>query len=207
MIKNRWRGKFILVEGIDGAGKTTALKDILQYFAEHFDAVYLKGVAGNGFFGRLAKKFLAGWAFALELLHTTYFCLMPALQNGKLVLMDKYFFFVASHVPESERILDRLAFGCIAPFVIRPDLVIYFQCSPEERIRRLRNMPYSAAHQRIINNPSWIMEREKAYLQKFALSGVRVVSFDNTDLNIEETSRVLQEFICDFMTTEVPHGS
>lgn len=180
MIKNKWRGKFILVEGMDGAGKTTILKAVLPLLQKNYPVVYLKGMGRDTFFGRIAKRFAKTIFFLLELAYVTFFELRSALKRGQVVLMDKYFFFVESHIPETDTKLNRFLLRCFKPLMIKPDKIIYFTVSPEERTRRLKSLPWSRHHQRLIDNPGWSMRRELAYIQAIRKSGAPVIYLGNT---------------------------
>src|ERR1700722_18532074 len=98
------RGKFIVLEGIDGSGKRTQLELLANAFAE-------RGVASTkvsfpnygGFFGKLVAKFLNGEFGALDAVDPRFSALLyagdrleakpsleAALTSGQMVLADRY---------------------------------------------------------------------------------------------------------------------
>lgn len=98
------RGKFIVLEGIDGSGKRTQLELLASAFAQ-------RGVASakisfpnyGGFFGKLVAKFLNGEFGALDAVDARFSALLyagdrleakpsleAALESGQMVLADRY---------------------------------------------------------------------------------------------------------------------
>ena len=198
MIKNKKPGKFILVEGLDGSGKTTAVRRI----ADELGLVYLKGLGRNDFFGKIVKRYAKTFLFLLEVLVITYFPLRRILQSGRNALVDKYFFAAASHIPDVETHLNRLLIRLSEKFILRPDLVVYFSVSPEDRIRRLKNGPYNKFHEMLINDPVWMVEREKAYADIIRSLGLNPIVLDTTNLTRSETAETLRKIITDFLGKE-----
>lgn len=181
-IKNQ-KGKMILFEGLDGAGKTTISKHIIK----NMDMFYCKGVGSNTFLGRAARKFAKTFLFLLELIYITHFSIKPALKKGKFVLQDKYIFFVASHIPDVETILNKLLIKLTNPLLIEPDLIIYFQVSVEQRIKRLTpSVNENRFHKILINNPWLITAREKKYEELLAPYQDKTIFLDTTNKTIEQ---------------------
>ncbi|MBU1179610.1 hypothetical protein KJ885_01565 [Patescibacteria group bacterium] len=202
MRKNETKGRFILVAGLDGAGKTTAMKGALPELQKNCDIVYLKGIGSDNLLGRLAKRFGISFLFLAELLYMTYFPLRKALKQGKVVLMDKYFFFTASHIPDVDTRFNRFLLRICGPLMTKPDTVVYFLLERNERIKRLKAGPYSKYHQRLIDNPDWILEREIAYTAIVRASGAKIIFSDNTGLNITQSVSVFKNIILYFLKGE-----
>lgn len=171
MRKNKYKGRLILLAGLDGSGKTTAAKSLVKQLGYQYHLVYCKGVGSDTILGKLAKRFAKTTLFLLEVLCATIFPIRSALKNDKTVILDKYFFVVASHIPEVETGLNRLMISLFRPVMIRPDLIVYFKVSFDERARRLKNGPYNKFHQRIIDNREWAIEREGSYIKLLEQAG------------------------------------
>jgi thymidylate kinase len=160
MKKNRGKGKLILFEGLDGAGKTVTIRAMLAKLSRS-DIVYCKGMGSNSFFGRLARRFGKTIFFLLEQVGTTFFAIKPALRQGKIVFLDRYFFSVASHSRQLNKTLIALA----EHFLVEPDLIFYFRVGREERIRRLKNLRFNRYHQMLLDFPTLIDERENNFAE------------------------------------------
>ena len=98
------RGKFIVLEGIDGSGKRTQLDLLARAFASRGVAFTEVGFPNyQGFFGKLVAQFLNGEFGALEAVDPHFSALLyagdrleskpaieSALAGGKAILADRY---------------------------------------------------------------------------------------------------------------------
>lgn len=102
MIQKKIRGKFIVFEGIDGAGKTTQAKLLYEFLKEKNVPVVLTKEPTDGKIGRLLNYFLNKEEkinnYALQLLFTADRAdhlekvILPNLKKGKTIICDRYFF-------------------------------------------------------------------------------------------------------------------
>jgi dTMP kinase len=150
------RGKFIVIEGIDGSGKRTQLELLARWFEQ-------KGIAFAqmsfpnyaGFFGKLVARFLNGEFGSLEAVNPHFSALLyasdrleskpvieAALSAGKTVLSDRYVASNLAHqgarVPVEKRAeflkwLDQLEYEVNA--LPREDLVLYLRVPPAQAQR------------------------------------------------------------------------
>ncbi|NOX38391.1 MAG: dTMP kinase [Calditrichaeota bacterium] len=142
----------IAIEGIDGAGKTTQIELLKNYytkqnirvavFKEPSDSPYgkkIKELAINGRYKVSPKE-----EFLLFLNDRIYDCeknIKPALNKKMLVFMDRYYF--SSIAYQSARGLDKkMILKENEKIAVRPDLVIILDVAVKiglSRIRHLRN--------------------------------------------------------------------
>lgn len=200
MRKNIWHGKLVLFEGLDGAGKTSVMLEVMKNIDGKINLLYCKGVGSDTFWGRTAKRFAKTFLFLLELLDITYFSIEPALKAGKIILQDKYIFFVASHIPDVEKRLNKALIKLVYPLLFEPDLIFYFQVSPEERIRRLEGTALkNRFHEMLIDNPWLILEREKKYQELLSAFQNKVICVDTTGKSVSETASVVERELKKFV--------
>lgn len=137
-------GKLIIVEGIDGSGKSTQLQLLLKYlqekglpvfFTEWNSADLVKAITKKG------KKKMTLTPMTFSLLHATDFAhrmvhnILPPLKAGMIVLADRYAFtaFARDVVRGCDRNWVRRVYG----FAPRPDRAFYFKVPIDVSISRL----------------------------------------------------------------------
>ncbi len=115
------RGKFIVIEGIDGSGKRTQLDLLARALAQRgHDLSQVSFPNYNGFFGKLVARFLNGDFGSLDSVDPHFAALLyagdrleskPALESalaaGKLLVSDRYIASNLAHqgsrVPQAQR--------------------------------------------------------------------------------------------------------
>ena len=150
------RGKFIVIEGIDGSGKRTQIELLVRALEAKGVAVAQIGFPNyEQFFGKLVGQFLNGDFGALEDVDPHFSAMLYAgdrlqaapgiradLDAGKMVLADRYIASNLAHqgsrVPREKRgeflaWLKKLEYEIYA--LPPEDLVIYLRVNPEEAHR------------------------------------------------------------------------
>lgn len=182
----RANGLFIVCEGLDCSGKTTSIRKAIEIMGEN--AVYSRGICSDTFAGRIASRFPSTFLFLVEQIYLTHFVIKPKLRKGKIVLQDRYFASVASHVPTAERDYNRLLIRMLGRIMLKPDVLLYFTVSEKERIKRLIENP-SKHHAELIEKPWLIALRENAYAAYYNAFGGKKETIDTTGLSIKESSK------------------
>jgi dTMP kinase len=150
------RGKFIVIEGIDGAGKRTQIEMLARALAEKkIPAVKIGFPNYDGFFGKLVGQFLNGDFGALEAVDPHFSAMLYAgdrlqaapgirrdLEAGNILLADRYVASNLAHqssrVPAEKRDeflgwLKQLEYEVYA--LPQEDLVIYLRMKPADAQR------------------------------------------------------------------------
>src|SRR6478752_7829901 len=137
-------GKLIVVEGIDGSGKSTQLQLAMRYleakglrpfFTEWNSADLVKAVTKRG----KKKNTLTPMTFSL--LHATDFAdrllykIIPPLKAGMIVLADRYAY--TAFARDVTRGVDRQWVRELYSFAVRPDLALYFRVPIDVSLDRL----------------------------------------------------------------------
>jgi dTMP kinase len=137
-------GKLIVVEGIDGSGKSTQLLLAMRYlqslgykpfFTEWNSAELVKAVTKKG------KKNMSLTPMTFSLLHATDFAhrlvhnILPPLKAGMIVLADRYAYtaFARDVVRGCERAWVREVYD----FAPRPDRAFYFKVPIDVSVNRI----------------------------------------------------------------------
>jgi len=150
------RGKFIVIEGIDGSGKRTQIDLLVRALGAKGVAVSQIGFPNyDGFFGKLVAQFLNGEFGALDAVDPHFSALLYAgdrlqaapgirrdLEAGRILLADRYIASNLAHqgarVPAEKRVeflawLKQLEYEVYA--LPPEDLVIYLRVNANEAHR------------------------------------------------------------------------
>src|SRR5262245_59743837 len=141
---HKYPGKLIIVEGIDGSGKSTQLMLAMRYlqargykpfFTEWNSADLVKAVTKKG----KKKRSLTPMTFSL--LHATDFAhrlvhnIIPPLKAGMIVLADRYVY--TAFARDVARGCDPTWLRKMYDFAPRPDLAFYFHVPIDVSVNRL----------------------------------------------------------------------
>lgn len=137
-------GKLIIVEGIDGSGKSTQLallhkwlesKGHKVFFTEWNSSALVKDTTKRG------KKNKSLTPMTFSLLHATDFAsrhyhqILPPLKAGMLVLADRYMY--TAFARDVVRGVSREWVRKVYNFAVRPDMAFYFKVPIEVAMSRL----------------------------------------------------------------------
>ena len=146
MMKSEQTPRFIVFEGIDGAGKTTQLELAEKAFADAGIPLFRTAEPTSGETGKLLRKALSGklqkTPAELALLFTLDRAehnkeIERALADGKTVLCDRYYYSTIAYQGNATdpEWVKRMNLDC--PEIRTPDLCIFLDLSPDESIRRI----------------------------------------------------------------------
>ncbi len=145
MFKNKYSGKFIAIEGLDGSGTTAQVQRLSQYFhSEKIHSLFTQEPTNN-VIGGVARGCLTGdlkinSAVGLQLLFAADRAnhlekeIIPALQAGTNVITKRYF--LSSIAYGSVQINDQDWLWKINDQFLMPDLTILLIISAKTRIER-----------------------------------------------------------------------
>lgn len=174
------KGLLIAIEGIDGAGKTSIAKELVKFLKNlGYDAILLKEPSDSIYAQKIrnAKERLPPEEelelFLRDREIDALKNIIPALENGKVVVMDRYYYSNIAY--QSARGLDadeiRSLNEKIAP---KPDLVILLDISPEIALERIKP-----------RGKTTLFER-KEYLEKVRENFLKIVDKKTVVVNAEK---------------------
>lgn len=141
---NRYKGKLIVVEGIDGSGKSTQLsllsqwlrsQDIAVAFSEWNSSELVRGTTRRG------KKKQMFTPTTFSLIHATDFAdrmeryILPLLKAGAVVCADRYAYTAFGR--DVARGVSRAWVRNLYRFAIRPNLAFYFRVPLDVALDRI----------------------------------------------------------------------
>lgn len=147
MFKNRWPGKFIAFEGLDGAGCSTQAAKLANYFQTKKIPCWLTKEPTNHVIGGLIRGYLTGdWKInspaALQLLFAADRAnhlekeIIPNLKKGLWVISDRYIF--SSLAYGSLEIENQEWLYQMNEQFILPDLTILIKTSAKTCLKRIK---------------------------------------------------------------------
>src|SRR5678815_2522269 len=178
---HQFPGKLIIVEGIDGSGKSTQLqlakryleaKGLKPFFTEWNSADLVKAITKKG------KKKMSLTPMTFSLLHATDFAhrlvhnILPPLKAGMIVLADRYVY--TAFARDVIRGCDPEWVRRVYQFAPRPDRAFYF------------NVPIDVSVSRILSGRAKLKEYEAGMDMNLAPDAV-------TSFKIFQ-SRILEEY-------------
>jgi len=143
----RKRGLFICIEGIDASGKTTHARRLVENLGRKgFDAIYTTEPT-SGEIGKLIRthilqgrervpSVIEALLFAVDRIQHVENTIKPALQEGKIVISDRYVY--SSLAYQGAAGLDLRWIKEINKFAISPDLAVYIDIPAEVVFKRLK---------------------------------------------------------------------
>lgn len=144
---------FIVLEGIDGAGKSTQARLLAQWFEKRGYEVVLTKEPTDTPFGKLIRKLVLiggkegiidgarisheaeALLFAADRAEHVHKLIKPSLEQGKVVISDRYFY--SSLAYQWARGLDLEWLVDLNRFAVRPDLVILLDLPVRESMNRI----------------------------------------------------------------------
>ena len=141
------KGVFICIEGLDASGKTTHAHRLVRNLRrERFDAVYTTEPS-RGEIGRFIRTYILQrkrrvpsvvetLLFAVDRVDHVEKEIKPALENGKIVVSDRYVY--SSLAYQGAAGLDLRWIEEINRLALPPDLAIYIDVPPEVVVKRIR---------------------------------------------------------------------
>lgn len=186
--KGNYKGKLVVVEGIDGSGKSTQIDLLYKYLQLQGKSVYFSEWNSSSMVKsttKLAKKQKAFTPTTFSLLQATDFAdrwenyILPMLRAGVIVLADRYAF--TAFARDVARGVDREWVRNLYSFAIQPDIVFFFK------------VPLDIAVDRILSGRDNLKFYEAG--MDLGLSDNRVTSFRLFQKRImDEYDRMIDEF-------------
>ncbi len=192
------RGAFIVIEGLDGSGKTTQAKLLVERLQKSHNAVYTTepsfGKIGSFIRDRCLYEekrldsAVEALLFAADRVEHVQNEVVPALTEGKLVISDRYVYSSLAYQGSAGLNIDWI--NAINKPALKPDLAVFIDVSPEIVLERL-NRKKSVME---------ILETQKKVREvyvKFVANG-ELVRIDG-DMPVAELSEVLYARVLMFL--------
>jgi len=176
-------GIFVVLEGIDGAGKSTQAKLLKLWFEEKGYEVVLTKEPTDTPFGKLIRKLVLtggregiidgakisheaeALLFAADRAEHVDKLIKPALESGKVVISDRYFY--SSLAYQWARGLDLEWLIDLNRFAVRPDLVLLLDLPVKESMKRIRTRSIKTEFDKIVELQKRVRENYLKLAERF----------------------------------------
>ncbi|MEM1526361.1 MAG: dTMP kinase [Ignisphaera sp.] len=190
-------GILVAIEGIDGAGKTTVAKKLVEKLKElGYNAVYTYEPFSSPFSEAL-KKYIeeAGeveaeietLAMALDRLFHVKKVIEPLLKNGYIVITDRYIH--SSLAYQGARGIDIEWIKTVNKYAIEPDLVIYLKVPLEVALERIKKKESKWKYFEDVNRLKKVQEIYELFASRGAL--IAIDATQNIDKVVNQCLRVI----------------
>ena len=141
--------KFIVFEGIDGAGKTTQIQRLFHYLSEKGESVFLTQEPTDSESGKALRRALSGkekktdWEFAAMFLsdrithNSMKNGIRELLASGHTVICDRYYYSSVAYQGAATDFSWVLHANIDCPEIVHPDVCIFLDLTPAESMRRI----------------------------------------------------------------------
>ena len=140
------KGAFICIEGLDGCGKTTQAKLLVKKLRKSHNAVYT-AEPSHGRLGTYIRdsclygkkrlsSVLEALLFAADRIEHVETEVIPALEEGRLVVSDRYVYSSLAYQGAAGLSLDWIE--TVNEHVLQPDLAVFIDVDPEAVVSRLK---------------------------------------------------------------------
>jgi dTMP kinase len=140
------RGVFICIEGLDGCGKTTQAKLLVTKLAKSHSTIYTAepscGKIGSFirenclYGGKRLSSTVEALLFAADRVDHVEHEILPALNDGKVVVCDRYVYSSLAYQGATGLSLDWIE--RINEHALLPDFAIFLDVNPETAMQRLK---------------------------------------------------------------------
>src|SRR3954453_14221472 len=136
-------GKLIVVEGADGSGRSTQIKELVEWLESCGHATVQVGLKRSSLVSEELEKAQEGNILSrttLSLFYATDFAdqleniILPALKAGFIVLADRYIYTLMAR--DMVRGMDEAWLKNLYGIALEPDAVFYLNVRPEELVQR-----------------------------------------------------------------------
>ena len=188
----------INLEGIDGCGKSTQSQFLMEKFkSDNKKAILLKEPT-NGKYGQMLWNMLSGnieatteeilELFVLDRKEHVNEKIKPALDEGKIVLMDRYYYSTMAYQAAAGIDVNRIRKD--NEFAPKPDIVLIFDLPADLAMKRVRS--HSVAD--VFEKEEHLEKVRKAYLNLEDDSLVRIIDATRTPEKIfDEVWKLVSE--------------
>ncbi len=202
------RGKFIVIEGLDGSGKTTQTKIIVDKLVQKGLEVVRQAEPTGGEYGQMCREALSGTKQCSKSLLALLFTadridhnlnefngINMNIANGRTVISDRYYYSTLAYqgVDVGINLLKNLNVGC--DDIRKPDLCIFLDLPPEKSMERI-NAGRAPDEIEIYENIQYLTNIRKRFYDVIEMLGdIENIHVINADASVDEVSLAIEDAV------------
>lgn len=198
-------GKLIVIEGLDGCGKTTQSKILYNSLKQKGYDVFLEAEPTTGEYGKMCRSILSGKESAQKSALSLLFTLdridhnkkpggiFDHIDNGDILILDRYYYstFAYQGVDVGLSWLMNLNLGC--PDIKKPDVCVFLDLDPVISLERI-NKSRTPAEIEIYENLSYLKNIRERFMEVFSiLKNSENIAFVDAGNSIERVSLEIEK--------------
>ena len=194
------RGAFIVIEGLDGSGKTTQARLLVEKLRQSHRAVYTAEPSRGKIGTFIRERCLYGekrltttveaLLFAADRIEHVENEIKPAMAQGILVICDRYFYSSLAYQGSSDLSIDWIAE--INRYALKPNFAVFIDVTPEKVLQRL------SRRKSVMENLETQRKVREIYLKYVAKGDLTRI---NGDKPLEEVRKELSTVVLKFLET------
>jgi dTMP kinase len=178
------KGKFIVIEGLDGSGQSTQLELLKEYLKSKGRKVHMTVEPTNNIIGGLIRGFLTKqWQlsntgkqllFCADRAHHLETEIIPAIESGHIVISSRYYFSTIAYGSLNN---DIKWLETLNEKFLQPDAIFFLNVSPKKCIERIKKSRFRKEFFEEEKKLKKVMEtylkicRDKKYKNVFIIDG------------------------------------
>ena len=194
------RGAFIVIEGLDGSGKTTQARLLAEKLSRSHRTVYTAEPSRGKIGTFIRERCLYGekrltttveaLLFAADRIEHVENEIKPAMAQGRLVICDRYFYSSLAYQGSSDLSIDWIAE--INRYALKPNFAVFIDVTPEKVLQRL------SRRKSVMENLETQRKVREIYLKYVAKGDLTRI---NGDKPLEEVRKELSTVVLKFLET------
>ena len=203
------RGKFIVFEGIDGAGKTTQVDILAAKLRAEGKQVVITAEPTAFESGKRLRQALSGKIKKSECEMAVMFVadriehnihptegIKALVESGAYVLCDRYYYSTLAYQGQSTDYAWVKAMNLGCPEICRPDICVYLDLTPEQSLERISRGRESVEIYENLETLTKVRNTFLAIIDDLTAEGDRIVTV-NAYGTVEEISEKVYSAVCD----------
>jgi dTMP kinase len=192
------RGVFIVIEGLDGSGKTTQAKLLATRLSQRYRALYTAEPSQGAIGTFLRESCLYGekrlpatveaLLFAADRVEHVENEIKPALAEGRLVISDRYVYSSLAYQGSAGLSINWIQ--AINKHALRPDFAVFIDVQPETVLKRLNRK------KSIMENLETLRKVREIYLKSVRKGDLALIDGDKP---VEEVAKSLETIMQHFL--------